>query len=555
MCRACDDANPGGSKPFGRIEVNSRGHIADERGAVLIIMALLLVALAGIVGFAVDLGWFYWNRIEVQHGADAAALAGVIHVATDADEAKIEARAAAAENGYVDVSLDGPDVVAVIDSYDDPTSVENASQLRVTITHEVPTFFIKIFGMDTVAISRTAVAEYVLPLPLGSPESYFGNDPALGRWPNFWGNIHGYYTGKGMGDRYSSQCFAWESLSDCAKNDERRLSLNPGTQEAFGGYLYGIEVDDASVGSLLTVELFDPQFTRGGGDDYLTGDQEQGTSPGPITTFMLYDSDPTPLDTVGGSNALQCSVTYAPRDPYADFNGDGVSDEGDDQDGDGDLDFDDVELAYPGGVDALWEPLCTIPINESGIYPLRVMVSDPGSLDQRGLNRWSLRAFTSSGPEPRVYGLGDMAIYANVDGTTGDTEFYLTEVVEIHAGKTLVIELFDPGDAKGNHSVEIIDPNSGNPPCEWKANQNGGSGKSEGSESSCIIATSKSGGGAKFNNWTLTIWIELPADYTCAGGGGTPNCWWKVRYNYPGETSDTTTWSAYIEGNPLRLVE
>jgi hypothetical protein len=41
-----------------------------------------------------------------------------------------------------------------------------------------------------------------------------------------------------------------------------------------------------------------------------------------------------------------------------------------------------------------------------------------------------------------------------------------------------------------------------------------------------------------------------PADYTCAA-----NCWWKVRYNYPGETTDTTTWSAYIEGNPVRLIE
>ncbi len=71
-----------------------------------------------------------------------------------------------------------------------------------------------------------------------------------------------------------------------------------------------------------------------------------------------------------------------------------------------------------------------------------------------------------------------------------------------------------------------------------------------GTEASCVIGTSKSGGGGKFNNWTLTIWITLPVDYACAA-----DCWWKVRYNYPGETTDTTTWSAYIDGNPLRLVE
>ncbi|MCZ6566965.1 MAG: hypothetical protein O6923_01515, partial [Actinobacteria bacterium] len=116
----------------------------------------------------------------------------------------------------------------------------------------------------------------------------------------------------------------------------------------------------------------------------------------------------------------------------------------------------------------------------------------------------------------------------------------------------LVIELFDPGDAKGNHSVEIIDPSGSNPPCTWLANQDkgGGNGQDAGTATSCVIGTSKSGGGGKFNNWTPTIWITLPIDYTCAA-----DCWWKVRYNYPGETTDTTTWSAYIDGNPLRLVE
>jgi Flp pilus assembly protein TadG len=525
--------------------------LADERGVVLPLMALLLVVLLGAVGFAVDLGWVYWNSIEIQHGADATALAGVVYVASDTDRAKVEGRAVAAANGYVDAILGGPDIVEIIALEDDAAAVANSFQLRATVTHEVPTFFMKVFGMNSLAISRTAVAEYVLPLPLGSPESYFGNDPALGRWPNFWGNIHGYYTGKGMGDRYSSQCVAWESMSGCTKNDERRQSVDAGSQNALGGYLYGIEVDPASVGSLLTVELFDPQFTRGGGDLVLVGDAEQDSSPGPVTTFMLYDPDPTPLFTLDTGNVLECSVTYDPRDPYADFNADGSVDDADDLTGDGELDWDDVELGYPGGVAALWEPLCTIPITEAGIFPLRVMVNDPAVLDQRGLNRWSLRAFTSGGPTPRVYGLGDMAIYANVDGAKGNTEFHLAEVEEVHAGKGLVIELWDPGDAKGKHSVAILDPSGGSPACTWEAEEDSGSGTDSGTESSCVIATGTStGGGGRYNNWLLTIRVTLPTDYTCAA-----DCWWKIHYNYPGRTQDTTTWSAHIEGNPLRLVE
>lgn len=517
----------------------------EQRGAILPLMALILLVLIGMAGLVVDLGWLFWNSIEVQHGADAAALGGVVYVAEDPDTAETEGILAAAENGYVDGSIGGADSVVIVDQGDDPGAVENPFQLRATVSHEVSTFFMAVFGFESVNVTRTAVAEYVLPLPLGSPESSFGNDPANDLFPNFWGNIHGYYTGMGMGDRYASQCVRWESQTGCLKNAERRHSQNPGAPSANGGYLYGVEVDDGSVGSTLTVELFDPHFTRGGGDLVLVGDQEQGGSPGPTTTFMLYDSDPTPLSTTDG-NALECSVDYAPRDPYADFNGDGLANDADDRDGDGDLDWDDVELALPGGVAALWEPLCTIPIDEAGIYPLRIMVNNPGGADLRGLNRWSVRATTGAGPQPRVYGLGDMSIYANVDGAAGDTEFYLTEVAEVHGGKVLIIELFDPGDAQGDHSVAILDPTGASPSCAWEAEERDATGMASGSASSCVIAT----GGGRFNNWLVTIRVDLPSDYACAA-----DCWWKIRYNYPGETRDTTTWSARIEGNPVHLVE
>ena len=223
-----------------------------------------------------------------------------------------------------------------------------------------------------------------------------------------------------------------------------------------------------------------------------------------------------------------------------------MADDGDDQDGDLDLDWDDVELAYPGGVAALWEPLCTVPITEGGIFPLRVMVHDPGATDSRGLNRWSVRASTSGGPQPRVYGVGDMSIFANVDGTMGNTEFHLAEVAAVYASKKLIIQLWDPGDADGNHSVEIRDPSGATPPCTWSAKEHSGPGTASGTEASCVINT----GSYRFNNWLVTIRVDLPSDYTCAA-----DCWWKIHYNYPATTWDTTTWSAQIEGNPIHLEE
>ena len=514
----------------------------EERGTILVIMAFIIVTLLGVVGFSVDLGWAYWNGLEIQHGADAAALAGVIYEPGQRTEAHTEALAAAFENGY-DNALPGT-TITVVDFEDDPTAVENDSQLRATVSHEIDTFFIKIFGIDTLTVARTAVAEYVAPLPMGSPDSYFGNDPALGLWPNFWGNIHGYYTAKAYGDRYSSQCIGWNLQQGCTENAERRQSLNPGSQNAEGGYVYGVEVDAASIGSILTVELFDPQYSIQGGGDELTGDQTvNGQTKKQTTTFMLYDPDSTPLTTNDGGNTLLCSVDYTERDPYADFNGNGYISSSDDQDGD--VVKVDVEIGYPGGNAALWEPFCTVVIVEAGIYPLRIMVNDPGTEDDMALNRWSIRAFTSGGPAPRVYGLGTMSIYANVDGSTGATEFHLAEVGEIHAGKNLIIELFDPGDSGG--SVEIHDPSGGTPPpCEWEAVEDETGATSSGSEASCIIPTT----GGAFNNWLLTIKLSIPTDYACGA-----DCWWKVVYNYPGITRDSTTWSARIEGRPVHLTE
>src|SRR4051812_46344703 len=49
-----------------------------ERGQVLVIMALAMIALLGITGVAVDMGYAYAHRREVQNAADAAALAGAL---------------------------------------------------------------------------------------------------------------------------------------------------------------------------------------------------------------------------------------------------------------------------------------------------------------------------------------------------------------------------------------------------------------------------------------------------------------------------------------------
>jgi hypothetical protein len=119
---------------------------------------------------AVDLGWLYWQSLEIQHGADAAALAGVVYEPDLRTGAHTEATAMTLQNGYDDGDLNT--TVTVLDFVDDDTAAVRDSMLRVTISHRVDTFFMKLFGLDDVTIARTAVAEYVQPLS-GQPGVVF----------------------------------------------------------------------------------------------------------------------------------------------------------------------------------------------------------------------------------------------------------------------------------------------------------------------------------------------------------------------------------------------
>jgi Flp pilus assembly protein TadG len=481
----------------------------DQHGAVLPLLALILVVLLGSAGFAVDLGWIYWNAIEIQHGADSAALGGVVYTSESTEKAEAEGREIAAINGYLDETMGGPDIVDMTTYEEDETAVDNDSELRATITHEVPTFFMKVFGMNSVTIQRTAVARYVLPLALGSPESYFGNDPALGHEPGLWGSIHGTYTPKKDGDRYSALCEGGGSGSACAPNEEQRPSSNWGTATADGGYLYGIEVEDSSG---LTVEIFDGSYYSEGGSLVLSGDSSMSSSEDIVTWFMLYGPDPTPLDTTDG-NELLCTVRYESRDNrQEDFPS-------------WDPAWTSFSQAGQGLLETMWDDMsssadqqyCAGNLDRGpGIYPLRVMIEHSDT--QKGRNKYSLRVNTS-GPKPYIYGIGDIGIYANVE-VGGTTEFYLAEVEETHAGKNLIIELWDPGDITGGINSDHVTVYNGFgnvPDCSWSAT-NGDSGDL----GPCIVTT----GGKVFNGHLVTMVVAIPEDYTCSGD----DCWFKIKY-------------------------
>src|SRR5579862_7072587 len=69
----------GGERPARRVASVSRAR-RDQRGIVLVWMALTLVILLMFAGFMVDLGAWYTQSQTLQQAADAAALAGATYL-------------------------------------------------------------------------------------------------------------------------------------------------------------------------------------------------------------------------------------------------------------------------------------------------------------------------------------------------------------------------------------------------------------------------------------------------------------------------------------------
>ena len=139
--------------------------VEQERGAVLILTAFLMVLLLGIAAVAVDIVIFQQARIRAQATVDASVLAAVQEL-PNINSATTYAQEYALRNYDVAASawpgcsdsqaLSDPTGVNCI-SVNDPTS---PTLIRVRLPdRQVSTFFAPILGVDTFSVSATATAE------------------------------------------------------------------------------------------------------------------------------------------------------------------------------------------------------------------------------------------------------------------------------------------------------------------------------------------------------------------------------------------------------------
>ena len=129
-------------------------------------------------------------------------------------------------------------------------------------------------------------------------------------------------------------------------------------------------------------------------------------------------------------------------------------------------------------------------------------------------------------------------------------QFYFAQMESMHAGKTMVITLSDPGEASRDSFLRFLSPQGGTyhyATFSWESND-GRSGTNV-----TEIQTASTSSGALFNNRILTIEIPLPTDYGAAGldpNGIGEDGWWIVEYDVRA-ANDTTTWEVAIRGNPV----
>lgn len=127
----------------GRARLRRAG--CDERGAVLVIVAGMMVVMLAMAALAIDIGSFYQAQRQAQAAADAGALAGSDVLATDTTGGTAVASAA---SSMASTNYPGASTPTVTEPT--PTSV------KVTVNASTPSFFGQLFGITHANVSATA---------------------------------------------------------------------------------------------------------------------------------------------------------------------------------------------------------------------------------------------------------------------------------------------------------------------------------------------------------------------------------------------------------------
>ena len=149
---------------------NPRWRAGDERGAVLVHVAVAMLALIGFSALAIDYGAFWVSRAQAQNAADAAALAGALSLAFDDPDDIPRAQAGAAAAGAANQVFGAPpSIVAATDVLLVPcppgapglpdTCIRANVYRSAARSNALPTFVAQIFNINSQDVRATATAQ------------------------------------------------------------------------------------------------------------------------------------------------------------------------------------------------------------------------------------------------------------------------------------------------------------------------------------------------------------------------------------------------------------
>lgn len=142
-----------------------RSNLDGERGAVSVIVALMLVALLGFGAIAVDVGMLYSERTQLRNGADAAAL-GIAQTCakypTTTACANPSSLAASMANGNANDQLSNIKSLA-LDPIARTVTVTVGSQEAGHSPNQVSLFFARVFGLNTTEVNASSTVKWGTP--------------------------------------------------------------------------------------------------------------------------------------------------------------------------------------------------------------------------------------------------------------------------------------------------------------------------------------------------------------------------------------------------------
>jgi Flp pilus assembly protein TadG len=133
------------------------GRLADERGAVAVLVALLIVPLFGVGAIAVDVGSLYSDRAQLANAADAAALAIALDCARNncgntVGTATTALTANASNADTANATLRTPTVTK--------TTTSTGGKVTVTVSADQAHWFAPVLGFSSTRVATSATAAW-----------------------------------------------------------------------------------------------------------------------------------------------------------------------------------------------------------------------------------------------------------------------------------------------------------------------------------------------------------------------------------------------------------